>query len=44
MLGWKPNWNIDKAIRKVIEWYSSWLQNEDIFSVTIKQIEEYFNS
>ncbi len=44
ILGWKPKWNIDKALRKVIEWHSSWLQNEDIASVTIKQIEEYFNT
>ena len=39
-LGWKPRWNIDKAIEKTVEWYKKY-SNEDIYELCIKQIEVF---
>ena len=39
-LGWKPRWDIDKAIEKTVEWYKKY-SNEDIYELCIKQIEVF---
>lgn len=39
--GWKPHWNLDKAIEKVTEWSKCWLKNGDIRACMDKQIEEF---
>lgn len=41
--GWKPNWNIDKAIEKVVEWSREYFNNKDINEVMEKQIKEFIN-
>lgn len=40
-LGWKPIWNANGAIDKLVEWYASYAKNENMTDVTIKQINEY---
>jgi CDP-glucose 4,6-dehydratase len=40
-LGWKPRWNIEKAIDKVIEWSIAYKNNEDLANLCLKQIKEY---
>ena len=40
-LGWRPKWNIEIAMDKVVEWYSVYVANGDIDSMTQKQIKEY---
>lgn len=41
---WKPHWNLDKAIEKVVEWSKCWLENGDIRSCMDKEIEEFMNA
>ena len=38
---WKPHWNLDVAIEKVIEWSKCWIQNGDISACMDKEIEEF---
>lgn len=40
--GWKPNWNLDKAMDKVVEWSRCYLNGEDVRACMDKQIEEFY--
>lgn len=39
--GWKPHWNLEDAVRKVVEWNKCWINHEDIRVCMDKQIEEF---
>lgn len=39
-LQWQPNWNVDKAIEKTVEWYKNY-NNTDVYNLCVKQINEY---
>ena len=39
--GWKPRWNLDKAIEKVVEWSKCWAEGGDVRSCMDQQIKEY---
>ena len=39
--GWKPKWNIEKAIEKTVEFAKIYKKNEDISKIMDKQIKEY---
>ncbi|MCD8013665.1 MAG: CDP-glucose 4,6-dehydratase [Lachnospiraceae bacterium] len=39
--GWKPHWNLDMAIEKVVEWSKCWLSGGDVRVCMDKQIEEF---
>lgn len=39
--GWKPHWNLETAIEKVVEWSKVWQAGEDVRPVMDKQIEEF---
>lgn len=39
--GWKPHWDLETAIEKVIEWSKVWIAGEDVRFVMDKQIEEF---
>lgn len=39
--GWKPRWNLDKAVKKVVEWSKCWLKGNDMRACTDKQIKEF---
>ncbi len=41
---WKPHWNLDKAIEKVVEWSKCWTENGDVRSCMDKEIEEFLNA
>lgn len=41
IFGWKPHWNLDKAIEKVVEWSKCWIASEDIRTCMDKEIEEF---
>lgn len=46
VFGWKPRWNIDKAVQKTVEWSKAWRDEEDIKTVRLvmnKQIEEFLS-
>lgn len=40
-LGWEPNWDLFKALDSTVEWNKAFLKNEDLRSLTIKQIHEF---
>lgn len=43
VLGWKPTWDIQTAIEKVVEWTKIWMENGKVTCVMDAQIEEFFN-
>ena len=38
---WKPRWNLDTAIEKVVEWSKSWINGHDVRACMDRQIEEF---
>ena len=42
--GWKPTWNIEKAIEKSIEWYRVWDEGGDIPAIMDKEIAAFLNA
>jgi CDP-glucose 4,6-dehydratase len=43
-LKWKPAWDLKTALQSIIEWHQSWLNGEDMKSVTLGQINNYENT
>ncbi len=41
--GWKPCWNLDAAIRKVVEWTKCWRDGGDVRECMDRQIKEYLS-
>lgn len=39
--GWKPHWNLDKAVEKVVEWSKCWIENDDVCACMDKEIQEF---
>ena len=39
--GWKPRWNLETAVEKVVEWSKVWLSGNDVRPVMDKQIKEF---
>lgn len=42
--GWKPHWNLEKAIEKVVEWSKVWVAGGDVRAVMDRQIEEFLEA
>lgn len=40
---WRPRWNIEVAINKVVEWSKAWISEEDVRFVMDRQIDEYLS-
>lgn len=44
ILGWRPNWNVAKAISSIVEWTKSWRENNlQAKNCMDGQIKEFFN-
>ena len=39
--GWKPHWNLETAIEKVVEWSKVWAAGKDVRPVMDRQIKEF---
>ena len=39
--GWQPQWHIEQAVEKTVEWTKAWLLNEDLPAVMDRQICTY---
>lgn len=39
--GWRPHWNLETAIQKVVEWSKAWVAGENVRLVMDKQIKEF---
>ncbi len=40
-VGWKPKWNLEKAIEKTVEWTKCYIEGGDICSCMDRQIDEF---
>lgn len=43
ILGWKPQWNLETAVEKVVEWSKCWMNDGDICDCMDKQINCFLN-
>jgi CDP-glucose 4,6-dehydratase len=43
-LGWYPKWDIETAIRNIVEWTKACNQGENMRSFCEKQIQQYFTN
>ena len=41
--GWKPRWNLETAIEKVVEWTKVWINGKDVNEIMKKQIGEFLH-
>ncbi len=41
--GWKPHWNLERAIEAAVEWSKIWVNNGDVRTVMDKQIDEFLS-
>lgn len=41
--GWKPRWNVETTMEKIVEWTRVYLTDEDVSSCMDRQIEEFLN-
>ncbi|MDE7179358.1 MAG: CDP-glucose 4,6-dehydratase [Lachnospiraceae bacterium] len=39
--GWKPRWNVETAMEKIVEWSMRYIAGEDVSECMRKQIEEF---
>lgn len=39
--GWKPHWNLETAIEKIVEWSKVWISGENVRPIMNKQISEF---
>jgi CDP-glucose 4,6-dehydratase len=42
LLGWYPKWNIEMAIKYIVDWNKEYINNADMRQVCIDQIENYY--
>jgi CDP-glucose 4,6-dehydratase len=41
LLGWRPRWGLDEALRAVVDWYSAHGEGRDMREVTLAQVREF---
>ncbi len=44
ILGWEPQWGLEKALKLTVQWYSTWFSKEDVRTISAQQIEEYLSA
>jgi len=44
LLGWRPKWNVDRAVKEVVSWTKSWLGGGDPGECMDRQIMDYFEN
>ncbi len=43
VFGWKPRWNLDTAVEKVVEWTKAWTKGQSVRDVMDQQIDEFIS-
>lgn len=43
-LGWYPKWNLETAVKKIVDWQISFLEKENMQKVSLAQINQYMSS
>ena len=41
VFGWRPVWNVEKAMEKIVEWTIAYRGGEDVYGLMRGQIEEF---
>ena len=42
-LGWKPVWELNQTLEKIIAWHRAWIDKKDMQAVCLSEIKEYTN-
>jgi CDP-glucose 4,6-dehydratase len=42
-LGWKPQWCLHEALRRTVDWYKAFKEEQDMKKYSLEQIKEYCN-
>jgi CDP-glucose 4,6-dehydratase len=42
-LNWTPKWNIQKALKSIVEWNKAFIAGENIREISNNQIDQYFS-
>lgn len=40
-LSWKPRWDLDTALNKIVAWHQAWLAKADVRALSLEQINQY---
>jgi CDP-glucose 4,6-dehydratase len=40
-LDWQPSWNLEATLQKIISWHLAWINNENMQSFCVKEINDY---
>jgi CDP-glucose 4,6-dehydratase len=40
-LGWKPQWQLDRAVEATVAWYKAYLRGQNLRDVVLDQVESY---
>lgn len=40
-LGWQPKWHVEQALARTVEWFKAYERQDDMRSISLKQIEAY---
>ena len=40
-LGWRPRWNLENALSKIMDWHQNWHNGDDMHQYSLAQIAEY---
>jgi len=41
LLGWQPHWNLEGALKNIVDWTVAYQRGEDVQGVCLRQIEEF---
>ena len=39
--GWKPVWDLNEAVKRVVEWSKCWSQGEDVYKCMMNQVNDF---
>lgn len=40
-LKWEPKWHVEETLQRIVKWHKSFILNENMKNITIKEIKEY---
>lgn len=43
VFGWKPTWNVETAMEKIVEWSKAYIARENVAAIMARQIEEFLS-
>ena len=43
VLGWRPRWDVERAVRETVDWTKAWIDGQNIPDYMERHIRGYFN-